>query len=153
VVALAVSSDGKVAASGRMFDPMLRLWEVATGKPLRVLKGHGDLIFDCALSADGKTVVSSSGAGVLQLWDVATGKELRRFEVEVPPGASRECLGVGTLRLSADGKRVAAIAILSDPPVPRRRYYTSGTRPPANCWRTGRTRSSPTCARGPTAGW
>jgi RNA polymerase sigma factor (sigma-70 family) len=113
VVALAVSSDGKVAASGSMYDPMLRLWEVATGKPLRVLKGHGDLIIACALSADGTRVVSSSGEGVLQLWDVATGKELRRFEVEVPPGASPELLGVGTLWLSADGKRLAAIAILS----------------------------------------
>ena len=38
----------------------LRVWDVASGKTLRVLEGHTDDVWCCALSADGRLALSAS---------------------------------------------------------------------------------------------
>jgi WD40 repeat protein len=47
----------------------VRLWDAATGEELVRLPGHSDYVYSLAVSPDGKTLVSSSGATTLRLWD------------------------------------------------------------------------------------
>jgi WD40 repeat protein len=69
VVALAFSPDGTVLASAGQ-DGTVRLWEVATGKELAVLKAHGDWVLCVAFSADGKTLASGGADNTARVWDV-----------------------------------------------------------------------------------
>ncbi|HYT94020.1 MAG TPA: WD40 repeat domain-containing protein [Gemmataceae bacterium] len=94
----ALSSDGKLLAAA---DPSGRaaLWDAATGKPLRPLKGTAGGCL--AISPDGKSVVSGLADGTLGVWDTATGEQRCRL----PKSAWTLSLA---LAFSADGKRIAA---------------------------------------------
>jgi WD40 repeat protein len=48
---------------------MVRLWDAATGKELRTLKGLTDWVYYVSWSPDGKTLGTSSGGGAITLWD------------------------------------------------------------------------------------
>jgi WD40 repeat protein len=63
-------------------DGTVRIFEIATGKELHVLKGHKENIDCLAMSPDGKFVYSGGGSaeGIARGWDVATGKEILKFE-------------------------------------------------------------------------
>ena len=71
--------DGSTLVSGGG-DTTLRLWDVATGEPIRTLEGHTDSVYSVAFSPDGSTLVSGGGDTTLRLWDVATGRHLRTLE-------------------------------------------------------------------------
>jgi len=94
VNALAVSADGTLLASGSgdisderdlgIFaqggvvggeDNTVRIWNVQTGRELRVLRGHELPVAGVAFSNDGRSLTSVSGDSV-NLWEVATGSEL-----------------------------------------------------------------------------
>ena len=62
-----------VTASG---DKTARLWEVASGKEIGVLKGHDGGVWSAAFSPDGRQVVTASGDKTARLWEVASGKEI-----------------------------------------------------------------------------
>src|SRR5262249_5479617 len=102
-MALAVSPDGKMVASGAMHDNTLRLWEAATGKPLHQLQTPDHSINVCCFSADGKVVISGGDPGSIQMWDTATGKVRRQFV----PGA----MPVYGLHLSPDINQLTAIGV------------------------------------------
>jgi WD40 repeat protein len=76
VLAVAFSGDGKVLASGGN-DRLIRIWDVATGKLLRVLeRGHTDSIRCLVFAPDGKRLVSGGNDRSLRIWDPANGREL-----------------------------------------------------------------------------
>lgn len=79
VLAVAFSRDGRLAVTGGK-DALLRLWDVATGRQIRIFTGHTDAVRTAAFSPDGKLVVSSGEDGTLRLWDVADGHEIRKLE-------------------------------------------------------------------------
>lgn len=72
---VAFAPDGKTLASVG-YDATVRVWDTATGKQVRVLKGHTGSTLGVAFSPDGKTLASTGGDKVARLWDTATGKEL-----------------------------------------------------------------------------
>ncbi len=76
ISSVAFSPNGRTLVSGSE-DNTLRLWDVATGKELRVFGGHESQIFSVAFSPDGKTLVSGSWDGSIRLWDVVSGRQLR----------------------------------------------------------------------------
>ncbi len=94
VIALAFSPDGKTLASGSR-DQTVKLWDVATGAELRILKGHSD-IYSVAFSPNGKILAVDDG-GTVKLWDLTTGAELRTIETG----------SVNSVAFSPDGKILA----------------------------------------------
>ncbi|MDQ2936230.1 MAG: caspase family protein [Acidobacteriota bacterium] len=62
----------KVEAIGQVV-----LWDVATGRELGALKGHGKGVTQVAFSRDGRLLASSSTDNTIKIWDVATRRELR----------------------------------------------------------------------------
>jgi WD40 repeat protein len=73
------------------------LWDLATGKLARKFVGHGEPDPRCAVSPDGKRLLSCGNDKTVRLWDVETGKELRKLE-----GHTDKAAGV----FSPDGKQV-----------------------------------------------
>jgi RNA polymerase sigma factor (sigma-70 family) len=80
VNSVAFSPDGKILATAARGggDNTIRLWEAASGKPIRWLRHPGEA-HAVAFALDGKTL-ASGGADVVCLWDVATGKLLRKLD-------------------------------------------------------------------------
>jgi WD40 repeat protein len=97
ITALAYSPDGKTLASAS-FDTTVKLWDAATGKPLRTLAGHDKRVWSVAFSPDGASVLSGSHDGTARLWDPGTGELLRTITQEGPNWH---------LAFSPDGKRFA----------------------------------------------
>src|SRR5260370_1470726 len=94
VLLVTLSADGHFVLSGSD-DQTLRLWEVATGRCLRIFQGHTDGVRSVSLSADGHFALSGSDDQTLRLWEVATGRCLRIFQGHTG--------GVRSASLSADG--------------------------------------------------
>ncbi|WP_437282526.1 pentapeptide repeat-containing protein [Sorangium sp. So ce375] len=72
--AVAISPDGALLASGHADG--LALWDVTTGRALRMLKGHSGPVTSVAFSPDGETLASGSQDSAVRLWDVSTGNPL-----------------------------------------------------------------------------
>ena len=72
-MSVAFSPNGNKLASGSS-DNTIRLWDVASGQPLRALEGHQDAVSCVAFSPDGKHIASGSLDGTIRLWDVTSGR-------------------------------------------------------------------------------
>ncbi len=59
--------DLKVEAVGQV-----RLWDVATGREIGAIKGHGRGVSKVAFSRDGKLLASGGTDNTIKIWDVAT---------------------------------------------------------------------------------
>ncbi len=111
--------DGKTVAS--VADDMVcRLWDAATGKALRELRGHKEktphhfpsMLYACAFSADGKFVATGDKVGHIVVWETATGKEAATLEAPVmytwDPVQRRHSIGgIRSLAFSPDDKLLA----------------------------------------------
>jgi WD40 repeat protein len=65
----AVSPDGRLLVSGGE-DGILRVWDPASGKEVRQLRGHQGSIVSVAFAPDGKRLLSSSADTTVLLWDL-----------------------------------------------------------------------------------
>ena len=78
VNAVCLSPDGHLAFSAGD-DRTVRMWEVSSGRCLRVLRGHDGFVSSVWVSADGRWVMSGGKDATLRLWEVASGRCLRTF--------------------------------------------------------------------------
>ena len=62
-----------------MNDHSARIWDAESGKELRRLVGHTQVIGSAAFSPDGKKVVTASWDQTARIWDAESGRELQRF--------------------------------------------------------------------------
>lgn len=122
---LAVSPDGKWVASAQD-DLTVRLWEVATGKPVRTLKGEhapqtrlgrASTLYSVVFSPDGRWIASGDRVGGVCVREVETGKLVHKLDANalytqayfnnpLGPNISSEYEwgGVRSLAFSPDGK-------------------------------------------------
>ncbi len=80
VTSVVFSPDGRYVLTGSD-DSTARLWDVATGKEIRVFAGHTDGLdrSDAVISPDGRYVLTGSIDKTARLWDIATGETLQTF--------------------------------------------------------------------------
>ena len=94
--ALAVSSDGRVLATG---GSSVKLWDIATGKETGTLRRNSDSIAALAFSPDGKLLASGGLEHAVKVFDLAGNKELHTLT-----GHKNV---VNAVAFSADGKLLA----------------------------------------------
>ena len=73
VFALAFHPNGDWIVSGG-WDGTIRIWDAATGEPLRQLRGHDGAVRAIAVSPDGRQILSGGHDGALKFWEAATGE-------------------------------------------------------------------------------
>jgi sugar lactone lactonase YvrE len=74
-----VSPDETLIAARSKEGTAVGLFDAATGRELRRLKGHEKWVAYFVFSEDGRKLYTTGGDGTIREWDVATGSELRRF--------------------------------------------------------------------------
>ena len=99
VDAVALTPDGRCAVSGSTRD-VPRLWDLESGRCLRVFEGHRDNVRALAVTPDGRHILSGSMDKTLRLWDLTTGRCLRIFEGHTDT--------VWTLGVAPDGRWAAS---------------------------------------------
>src|SRR5439155_1499217 len=90
----------RIGTSRLRQDSKARLWDVATGKEVRVFAGHTSRVSAIHLCPDGKLLATGSWDNSVRLWDVATAKELDQF-----PNLGSS---VGSVHFSPDGRTLVA---------------------------------------------
>jgi WD40 repeat protein len=104
--AIAFSPDGRTLATGGLEDPIVRVWDVPTGKLIRELDQGTAGAKTLDFSPDGRTLAVSGYAPVASLWDLATGARIgptlaagsRRADIDFSPD------GRQLLMTAADGR-------------------------------------------------
>jgi WD40 repeat protein len=105
---LVFSPDGQHLAGGGGQQPGdVVVLDAATGKEVRILKGHEMQIAAVTYAPDGKRLASLSLDNTVRVWDTATGQALRTLRLGGKPSGETDARG---LAYSADGKRLAAAA-------------------------------------------
>ena len=109
--AVALSPDGRFAATAEWIDHEVSLWDAATGRRLRLLelKGEGRYVRSLAFTGDGGNVAACQYKGFFQCWDAATGKELRALQ---PEGSDSIGYPYPRYHISPDGQQICSA---SDP--------------------------------------
>jgi WD40 repeat protein len=81
IESIAISPDGSAIASGS-HDRTVRIWDWASGKERRVLKGSTGGIYCAAWSPDGRQVAAAAYGGKVRIWSEASGAELAVLPVQ-----------------------------------------------------------------------
>lgn len=109
----AFSANGRLAMSDSTDGSGLTLWDTSSGEELRrFATDYADSVSCCALSADGRLVLSGSyhspsfDFGMLRLWDAASGEELHSFS---GPSDRPYRFLAGALSADGDSALVAAV--------------------------------------------
>jgi WD40 repeat protein len=75
---LAWSVDGKYLLSGGgSFDPVICVWNGTTGRLLRRLEGHTNIVCGLALTMDNRWAATTASDGALFLWNLKSGAQVR----------------------------------------------------------------------------
>jgi WD40 repeat protein/uncharacterized caspase-like protein len=89
--------DLKVEAVGRV-----QLWDVATGREIGAIRGHGRGVSKVAFSRDNKMLATAASDNTIKIWDVGTRSELRTL--------TGHNSGIESIDFTPDGRLLASAA-------------------------------------------
>ena len=72
VASVAITPDGRQVLSASD-NASVRVWDITTGRKIRVLKGHRDRVWGLVVSPDGRTVATGSLDTDIRIWNVENG--------------------------------------------------------------------------------
>ncbi len=98
VASVSYSADGLRLASAS-WDGTIKIWDAATGQPIRTLTGKSPL-HAVVFHPDGTRLVSAGNDRTVTLWDAATGQVIRTMDGHTLP--------IHDLSFSPDGRLVAS---------------------------------------------
>lgn len=87
--------DLKVETVGQV-----KLWDVASGREIGAIKGHGRGVSNVIFSHDGKMIASGGTDNTIKIWDVATRSELRTL--------TGHTAGIESMDFTPDGRLLAS---------------------------------------------
>ncbi|ETO03222.1 WD repeat-containing protein [Reticulomyxa filosa] len=93
------SPDGATLVSSSQ-DHTIKIWDVESGKEIRVLRGHSSFVRDAQFSPDGTMIVSCSNDNTIRLWDIKSGTEIATLTQHKRP--------VMKTQFSPDGKIIVS---------------------------------------------
>lgn len=99
VLDVTFAPDGAFLVTGNR-DKNLRLWDVASGRLIRVFKGHASKPRAVLVSPDGRLAASAGDDQTVRLWEVATGKLLHTLKGHTAP--------IFTVAFHGDGQILAS---------------------------------------------
>jgi len=130
VSAIAVSLDGKSIATTAP-DNVIRIWDTATGQPVKELASHTAAVSTLKFSPDNKRLASGSADKTIRVWDLAAGKVYAQVETAGEVSAIAWVLG-GKQLASAGGDaviRLWQVPTQADAPLAPSRELTGHTQP------------------------
>ncbi len=92
--------DQLLAVGGGAGDPVVRVYQAASGRGLFALAGHSDMVAALAFHPSAPILASGSKDGTVRLWDLETGVELATL--------TGHTLWVNTLAFSRDGRTLVS---------------------------------------------
>jgi WD40 repeat protein len=98
VTKLQFSHDGKLLAG--LSGAQIRVWDVTTGKRIRLYEGHENQIMGIAFSHDGKYLASAAADGSLRVWETESEEEVKKL--------NRNDQAFTSVEFSPDGKFIIA---------------------------------------------
>lgn len=101
----ALSSSGAAAPSVPVQDASIRVWDLATGGQIHAFALPVDVIFQVAISPDGRTALVATNEPFVRVWDLPSWQEIGRLEGHAGPVTGVEFApdGQRALSSSADG--------------------------------------------------
>lgn len=117
VRSVAISANGWLAISASWDDEKAVVWNVLTGRDIRVLSRHPRTVYSALLSTDGRLVVAPLEDKTMVVWDTRTGERICTFQDKVLAlsrdgrlslVAGKETLEVWDVRM---GKIVSVLAV------------------------------------------
>ena len=97
VEGLAFAPDGRTFMTGSR-DSLLRIWDTASGQPIRDFSGARTIVTEAVFSPDGKNLFTGGFKGDLRLWNVETGEQISALDAH-----AERFYG---LALTSDGNRL-----------------------------------------------
>ncbi len=94
-----VHPDGAQFATGSD-EGTIGIWEIQSGRKLRTIEAHSDIVHRLQYSSDGKQLVSASADKTIRVWNATTGERVQSID-------AHEDYILG-LAVSLDGKRFAS---------------------------------------------
>ena len=79
VLSVHLDENNKIIATASG-NGKIHIWDVATGKCMKIFEGHEGEVWSVFLSLDGKHLVSCSSDKSAKLWDTETGECIRAYE-------------------------------------------------------------------------
>lgn len=134
ITSLSYSKDGTRLLT-TSFDNTARIWDVATGKQLHVLKGHSWWVWDAAFSPDETSVVTASQDGTALVWNLEDGSKGHPFSEHQGPVYSVAYSTDGEIATGGYDKRIF-LWRAEDVVEPDYDAYVAGEEPPKTKRRT-----------------